>query len=230
MKRRIGLAVLVTLAVAASLGVTATGRTLADFARVLESIPIVQRDRVLAAVSLSLAGEGFPESEMYGLLERLAATPGAAAEKETIVLVLAYALEQGIPIDGLLSKASEGLARGVQLGPLGQLLDQRLRLLVETRDLFYAKGVFRAAPGTATTSPTTLPAERFDALLTQVGDALGDYLESGGSPFNGELIHREVENRLTKLRGGVLPASDVDLILPRIGADDLTRIVQTALG
>lgn len=217
--------------VVAFVGLTVTGVSLADFERVLGSIPISDPARVTAALTLAFSTEGFPVNETYSLLERLAASSGAAAEKEAIVLVFARAMEQGIPIASLLNKTSEGLARNVSLAPLGQLLQQRLRLLVEGRDLFHAKGIFRATPGAAAAAPVALlPAMRFDVLLSEFGDALGDYLESGGSPFNENLIHSEVTGRLTRLRGVALPASDVDLLLSRIVPADLTRIMQTALG
>lgn len=226
-----GRAAATAMSVVALAGLIVTGVSLADFERVLESIPVVDAPRVTAALSLAFSTEGFPADETYSLLERLRAAPGTAAEKEAIVLVFARAMEQGIPIASLLSKTTEGLARNVQLAPLGQLLEQRLRLLVEGRDLFHAKGIFRAMPGAAPAAPVVaLPVMRFDALLTEFGDALGDYLESGGSPFNGNLIHNEVTGRLTRLRGVALPASDVDLLLSRIVPADLTRIVQTALG
>jgi hypothetical protein len=169
-------------------------------------------------------------NETYRLLERLAAVLGSAADKEVIVLVITEAIEQGIPVDSLLNKTNEGLARAVALAPLGQLLEQRLQLLLESRDLLYSRGIFRASPGASVAAGAmALPPSRFDALLSNFGDALGDYLESGGSPFASQQIYDEVHERLTQLSGAVLTVSDVDLVFSRIEPADLTQVVLAAL-
>lgn len=206
--------------------------TLDEFKTVLSSIPIASEARVLAALELGLKSSccGFPANETYRLFGRLASATGSAADKEAIVLVIAKGIEQGLPVDSLLNKASEGLARGVSLSSLAQLLAQRLRLLEESRDLFYSRGLFRAAPGVSVAAgATALPAARFDALLSEFGDALGDYLESGGSPFEAQQIYNQVRARLTQLSGSVLTASDVELLLSRIDPADLTQVVLAAL-
>ncbi|MEN6369251.1 MAG: hypothetical protein ABFD77_06085 [Thermotogota bacterium] len=229
MRRLVGLlgVVGVVLAFAAGGGAQVV---LADFQRVLSAIPVTADGRILSTLDRALRQEGFPAAEVQRLFERLLAVPTAAADKEVVILTIVAALEEGIPVDGLLNKAFEGLARGVSLSPLNQLLQQRLRILIEARDLLYAKGIFRASAGTPTSSgASALPAARFDALLSQLGDALGDYLESGGSPHDGNLIDQNVEARLTMLRGSVLALGDVDLVLSRIGPEDLTRAVLAAL-
>jgi hypothetical protein len=226
------IALVAALACVAALGIATAAVTLDDFDRVLAAIPIVNEARVMAAFELGLKGSccGFPVDETYRLLERLAAVPGSAADKEAIVLAITQAIEQGIPVDSLLNKAFEGLARAVPLVPLGQLLEQRLRLLLESRDLFYSRGIFRASPGAAVAvGATALPPSQFDGLLSNFGDALGDYLESGGSPFEAQQIYDEVHERLTQLSGSVLTASDVDLIFSRIEPADLTQVVLAAL-
>jgi len=210
----------------------ATAVTLDDFSRVLASIPLASQTRVIAALELGLKNAccTFPVNETYRLFERLAAASGNAADKEAIVLVFAQGIEKGLPLTSLLSKASEGLARGVSLSSLGSLLAQRLKLLEQTRDLFYSRGVFRAAPGAPVAAgATALPASRFDALLSEVGDALGDYVEGGGSPFESQKIYDEVRARLALLSGSVLSAADVELLMTRIGPADLTQVILAAL-
>ena len=226
------IALVAALACVAVLGIAAAAVTLDDFARVLAAIPIVNEARVMAAFELGLKSSccGFPASETYRLLERLAAVSGSAADKEAIVLAITKAIEQGIPVDSLLNKAFEGLARAVPLAPLGQLLELRLRLLLESRDLFYSRGIFRASPGAAVAAgATALPPSQFDGLLSNFSDALGDYLESGGSPFEAQQIYDEVHARLTQLSGTVLAASDVGLVFSRVEPADLTQVVLTAL-
>lgn len=216
----------------ATWGAAATAVTIDDFASILASIPVASSARVVAALELGQKSGccGFPVDETYRLFERLASVSGTPADKEAIILVITRAIEQGIPVDSLLNKAFEGLARGVPLSSLGQLLEQRLRLLEESRDFFYARGIFRASPGGAVAAgATALPASRFDLLLSNFGDALGDYLESRGSPFEEQRIYDEVQARLTLLGGTVLSADDVELLLSRIDPADLTQVMLAAL-
>jgi hypothetical protein len=231
MRRRRPITLVAVVACIVALGIAAAAVTLEDFDRVLATIPIANEARVMAAFELGLASSccGFPANETYRLLERLAAVSGSAADKEAIVLAITQAIEQGIPVDSLLNKTFEGLARAVQLAPLGQLLELRLQLLLESRDLF-SRGIFRASPGASVAAgATALPPSRFDALLSNFADALGDYHESGGSPFESQQIYDEVHERLTQLSETVLTASDVDLVFSRIEPADLTQVVLAAL-
>ena len=232
MRGRRRMALVAALACVAALGIAAAAVTLDDFGRVLAAIPIANEARVMAAFELGLKSSccGFPVNETYRLLERLAAVSGSAADKEAIVLAITQAIEQGIPVDSLLNKAFEGLARAVPLGPLGRLLELRLQILLESQYLFWGKGILRASPGASVdAAATALPPSRFDALLSNFGDALGDYHESGGSPFEGQQIYGEVHERLTQLSGTVLTASDVDLVFSRIEPADLTQVILAAL-
>ncbi|MCX6100924.1 MAG: hypothetical protein NTV92_05825 [Candidatus Bipolaricaulota bacterium] len=216
--------------VGASMAVAAV--TLDDFERVLTSIPVASEARVIAALELGLKSSccGFPADETYRLFTRLADGSGSAADKETVILIVTHAIEEGIPIDSLLNKANEGLARAVSLTSLAQLLQQRLRLLEESRDLFWSYRIFRATPGAPVAAgATALSTSRFDSLLSNVGDALGDYLESGGSPFESQQIYDQVQARLTLLAGSVLSAEDVDTVLSRISPADLAQIVRKVL-
>ena len=228
MTKRLLVAAAVVAACLAGLAAAVGAVTLDDFATVLASVPVENQARVLAALDLGMKSSccGFPADQTYDLFHRLASAPGAASDKEAIILVFTQAIEQGLPIDGLLNKAFEGLARSVALPWLGQLLGQRVRLLEESRDLFYSRGIFRATPGASVAAgATALPPSRFDALLSNLGDALGDYLESGGSPFESQKIYDEVQARLTQLTGSVLVAADVELLLSRIGSEDLKQVV-----
>jgi hypothetical protein len=219
-----------TCIVGASMAVAAV--TLDDFERVLTLIPVASEARVIAALELGLKSSccGFPADETYRLFTRLADGSGSAADKEAVILIVTHAIEEGIPIDGLLNKANEGLARAVSLPSLAQLLQQRLRLLEESRDLLYSRGIFRATPGAPVAAgATALSTSRFDGLLSNFGDALGDYLESGGSPFESQQIYDEMQARLALLAGNVLSADDVELLLDRVGPADLTQVVLAAL-
>ncbi len=228
MKRRqfVALGIILTCLLGGAASVDAV--TLDDFARVLESIPVSNGARILAAVDVGLKSSccGFPANETYRLFERVASTTGSASDKEAILLVIAAAIEEGLPIDNVLNKANEGLARGISLTALRPFLAQRMRLLEECRDLFFSRGIFRATPGVPVAAgASALPASRFDALLSNTADALGDYLESNRSPFDSQTIYNEVQARLALLSTSVLDPADVELFESRVTPQDLEHVL-----
>jgi len=200
-----------------------------EFEQALRAIPVSDINRCVAAVELGLSQPDFPAGEILQLIERLATTSHSAQEKEALLLNVVVALEEGLPVDGLVTKGLEGLARGVPVPQIEQSLHQRLVLLAETRDLLYAKGIFSVAPGSPQSVPTALPTPRFNLLVTHISDTIADYLEGGGSPFEGQTLYQEVRFRLTSLEGVTLNAEDVDLVLRRIEPADMTRVALSAV-
>jgi len=202
---------------------------LADYEAVLLAIPVSDLGRVLGAIEFSLSQPDFPAFETLQYLDRLAASRYSVQEREALLSDIVVALEEGLPIEGLVTKGLEGLARGVPAAGIRQSLHQRLVLLAETRDLLYAKGIFSVAPGSPQSVDTALPTPRFNLLVTHISDTIADYLEGGGSPFEGQTLMQEVRFRLTSLEGAILNAADVELVLKRIEPADLTRVALSAV-
>ena len=204
------------------------GPGIPEFERALSSLDLPGEAEIRQAFELGFSQNRLAVEEALLLVEGLAHAPGNGPEKQGILLIVAGALRDGLPSSMLVSKACEGLARGVPLPTIEQGLAQRGRLEVEVRDLLYAKRIF-SAPTEAAAPSGALPPARFDALVSEIADALADYLEGGGSPLEGYLLLDAVTLRLTKLSGTVLPPQDVSLVLARIEAGDLTSVVLNAL-
>lgn len=202
---------------------------LSEYEQALHSIPISNLDFILSTIEWGMAQPDFPAEPLLRLIDRLAEHQAPAFEKEAIVLVLARALEEALPIEGLVNMALEGLARNVQLRSIEQGLSVRLILLAETRDLLYSKGIFSAPVGAPQTVPTAIPMPRFNQLLIHISETIGEFLEGGGSPFEGHVLYQEVHNRLTMLQGVTLLAEDVELVLDRIEPTDLTQVALAAV-
>jgi len=203
--------------------------SLMDYEQGLYSIPVSNPDFILFTIELGMTQADFPAEPLLRLIDRLASHPGAVFEKDGILIILAHALEDGLPIEGLVGKALEGLARNVSLQQIEQGLSQLLILLAETRDLFYSKGIFNAPAGAPQAVPTAIPTLRFNQLLIHVSGTIGDFLESGGSPFEGHLLYQGMHNRLTMLQGITLLPEDVELVLDRIEPSDLTQVALVAV-
>ncbi len=199
------------------------------FEEALRAVPVTDLDRFVAALELGAEQPDFPATETLQLIQRVSAAAGPAGQKEAVLFHLVVALEEGLPIDTLVAKALEGLARGVALDAIERSLGQRSVLLVETRDLFYSEGIFSVSTGTTPPVPTALPASRFNLLVTHISDTLADYLEGGNSPFEGQTMYQEVRFRLLSLAGATLNAEDVDLVLKRVEPADMTRVALSAV-
>ena len=202
---------------------------LMDYQRVLYSIPVSNPDFILSTVELAMTQPDFPAEPLLRLIDRLVDHPAPAFEKEAILIILAHAMEVGLPIEGLINRASEGLARGVALQQIEGGLSQHLILLAETRDLLYSKGIFSAPAGAPQPVTTAIPMPRFNQLLIHISEAIGEFLEGGGSPFEGHVLYQEVHNRLTMLQGVTLLVEDVELVLDRIEPSNLTQVALAAV-
>lgn len=215
------------LLVLTALGLLASAQIpLGEYEQVLFSIPASNPEFILSTIELGMTQEDFPAEPLLRLIERLADHPAEPFQKDAILMNLAHAMEVGLPIEGLVNKAFEGLARNVPLQHIEQGLSERLILLAETRDLLYSKGIFSAPAGSPQTVATAIPTLRFNQLLIHISEAIGDYLEGGGSPLEGHLLYQAVRNRLTMLQGVTLLPEDVELVLDRMGPSDLTQVAQ----
>ena len=227
---RIGRSATVLLLLTAAVALAVSAQVpLQDYERALYSIPVFNPDFMLSTIELAMTQEDFPAEPLLSFIERLADHPGEPFEKDAILMVLAHAMEVGLPIEGLVSKAFEGLARRIPLHQLESWLSQRMVLLAETRDLLYSKGIFSAPSGSPQTVPTAIPMPRFNLLLIHISEAIGDFLEGGGSPFDGHVLYQEVYNRLSMLQGVTLVPDDVQLVLERIEPSDLTQVALAAV-
>ncbi|MCK5245798.1 hypothetical protein KAR02_02800 [Candidatus Bipolaricaulota bacterium] len=223
--RKLGVLWIIVIPLSLAVGVLAQ-IPLMEYEQALYSIPVSNPDFILFAMELGMTQEDFPAQPLLQLIDRLANHQAPPFEKEAILLVLAHALEDGLPIESLINKAFEGLARGVPLQQIEQGLSKRLTLLAETWGLLLSKGILSVPAGSPQTVTTAIPTLRFNQLLIHVSETIGDFLEGGGSPFDGHVLYQEVRNRLTMLQGVTLLPEDVELVLERIGPSDLTRVAQ----
>jgi len=195
---------------------------------------------IMAALEVGFVQGRIEPNEVLHLIKRLSTVQGVPAEKEAILLTIAHALQDDLPVKILVDKVEEGLARNIPLtiilnGSGGQPrilgLVQRASLLEAVRDLLYSKRIFSAPEGTKAIS-TCLPNAYFDCLVSEIAGSLADYLEGGGSPLEGYLMFQQVSLRLQTLAGLREPpllAEDVDLVLERLTPTDLTNIVLAIL-
>jgi len=223
--------------------------SLADFRNALQQVPVGSLDRMLAAIEAGFTQPGFPANPLLSLIHHIAHIPASQEDKESVLLLitrameeglqiegliekgfeLSAALEEGLPIDGILLDALKGIAQRSPVVLIERKISQGLVLLRGVRDLLFEKDIFAVPVGGQRTIPSALPAPRFNQLVVQIADAVSDYIEGGGSPFEGHALYELVGDRLRRLPAQVVPVEDVELVLERISPADLTRVTLAAV-
>jgi len=241
MNRRFILVCVLVLGVAAAFSGPGLGQASPnDVYRALSELSLVHRQEILQAFRVGFSQERLSPPRMLRLVTRLTAAQGEPKEKEGILLTIARALEDDLPVTLLVGKAEEGLARRVPLGIIlnGSVGETRILGLVKreeilraVRDLLYFKRIFTAS-GKGQTVATSLPQSRFDRIVTEVADVLCDYTEAGESPLDGHLIYEKVRLRLetlSQLKEPPILPEDAALVLRRITPGDLTSVLLKVL-
>jgi hypothetical protein len=225
--------------VIAVMSLTAFGSqsTEADVQRALIALTPAHWQEIMSAFALGFERGQITIPVAYRLVNRLSAYQGNQGDKEQILMTIGRALQDDLPVEMLIEKTEEGMARGAPLslilmGSMGQPpilgLAQRVELMEATRDMLYTRRIFSAPPG-AKAATQSLPIARFNILVNEIADVLADYVESGGSPVQGYLLYQQVSERLTNLanlKAPIVPLADAQLVLERVTATDLSSIVE----
>ncbi|MCK4681534.1 hypothetical protein KAT59_00725, partial [Candidatus Bipolaricaulota bacterium] len=70
---------------------------------------------IMAALEVGFAQERIEPDEALHLIRRLSTVQGVPAEKEAILVTIAHALQDDLPVKILVDKVEEGLARNIPL-------------------------------------------------------------------------------------------------------------------
>ncbi len=209
-----------------------------DVYHALSSISLAHHDEIVRAFKLGFSLGRLVPSRTLSLVNRLVANRGNPADKDGILLTIARALEDDLPVTLLFDKTEEGLARNVPLGVIlngssGEVrilgLIQREAALESVSNLLLGH-IFRTT-GKDHTGAASLPRARFDRIVTEIADVLCDYVVAGGSPVNGYIIYQKVQTRLenmSKLKQPTILPGDAALVLKQIklDVDDLSKICE----
>lgn len=236
MRRIVFALFLTTCLLSAGFSLTGAEASIADVQEALVSLSLANSGEIMEAFTLGMSQGNLEPAEALHLIDRLTVRDADPEDTEGILLSIAQAIQDGLPVTMLIEKAEEGLARNVPLsiilnGANGQPrilgLSQRAYMLGAVRDLLYSKGIFSCPSGAQPVSQS-IPVGRFNTLVNETADCLADYVEAGGSPLEGHLMYQQVNGRLADLSNLTAPAilpEDARLAMDRITPADLTTIV-----
>ncbi|MCR4404122.1 MAG: hypothetical protein NUW06_02315 [Candidatus Acetothermia bacterium] len=181
------------------------------------------------AVLLQAFHKGFEEGALaperaLSFLRRVNASGAPIELREQVLLTIADALLKSVPVEMLLSKVEEGLAKGRPMDEILAEIQERKLTLEGVKALFESKG-FRAGIELQIGSATlTLSVELTGLVITDVAGALEDYVRSGKDPTDSFAVYQEVLLRLQRDRS--IPPMLTEWVGANIRPEELGRIAQ----
>ncbi|MFQ6090971.1 MAG: hypothetical protein ACE5LD_06000, partial [Candidatus Bipolaricaulia bacterium] len=154
---------------------------------------------------------------------------GAAIElREQVLLTIAAALLEEVPVEMLVSKVEEGLARGRPMEEILAEIQERKATLEEVKALLESKGFKVGIELQLGAITVTLSFELTGVVITDVAGALEDYVRNGNDPADSFAVRQAALLRLQRDRS--VPAGVTEWIAASVSADELGRIARNIAG
>jgi len=117
-----------------------------------------------------------------GFLQRLTAADGSTNDLEIILAAIATGLLQDLPVEMLINKVDEGLARGFSLDVIAGEVVERGQTLLEVKAMLTGKGIVIATDGNGFSLIAV------DAAVTDIANVLENHVRSGKASNDGTLL------------------------------------------
>ena len=223
MKRLYGCGLIWGMALAALLSFAALAATEQDVLNLIGQLPFSTADKTFLSTAYK---KGMDEGRLapnlaMDLLQKVGVQNNAPVDQRKDVLVtIGQALLEELPVDMLISKAEEGVAKGVSMSDILQEIQERKVTLEQVKTLFDQRGLHSNV--TDRSSPYTQ--ESIDAAITDVAGSLEDYVRGGNNPNDATAVKATVESTLNL--DGRLPTALVSAIDEQFSENDLGTIAQ----
>jgi len=211
--------VLLALAIVVSLPLGVWAASKADVSNLVGSMPLAPSviNTVNAGFQRGIDDGRLTVDEAFGFLQRIATSGAAIEDRQTILLAIAQSLLEDLPVEMLVNKVDEGLARGLPLDVVAKEIVERRQTLIEVRALMAQKGVTIQqqpnGPGFARTA--------VDAAITDSATVLESHIRSGKKPNDGTLLNATLT---TLQRDGRVPSTVFSALAGTLGEADLARV------
>jgi len=211
------------IALALLLGLTALATTEQDVLNLIAQLPFSATDNSFLATSYKKGmddGRLTPD-QAVDLIQKVGLQNNAPVDQRKDVLVtIGQALLEELPVDMLVSKAEEGVAKGVSMSDILKQIQERKVTLEQVKALFDQHGIrSNVADRTSPYTQTII-----DAAISDVASALEDYVRGGSNPNDAASVKTAV--LATLKQDGRLPAGLVSSIDEHVSDSDLSAIAQ----
>lgn len=147
----------------------------------------------------------------FDFLQRVSTSGAEIKDRETVLVAIANALLEDLPVDMLINKVVEGLARGLAMDVISQEIVERKLTLGEVKALLGQKSV----------SAASFPQTAVDAAITDIATVLENHVRSDKSPNDGTLRDQVLG---TLGRDGRVTSSLFQMLSNSLGEGDLAAI------
>ncbi len=223
MKKTNGSGLVLGIALMLLLSLTVLAATQQDVLNLIAQLPFSAADKNALTTSYKKGmddGRLTPDQAIQ-LLQKIGLQSNAPVDQRKDLLVtIGQALLEELPVDVLISKAEEGVAKGVPMSAILNEVQERKATLEQVKALFDQRGIRSNAVDE--TSP--YPQAVIDAAISDVASALEDYVRGGSNPNDAPAVKGVVLSTLKQ--DGRLPTGLVSSIDEHLSDADLSTIAQ----
>lgn len=158
------------------------------------------------------------------LLQRVNESGAPIPLREQVLLTIAEALLRSVPVEMLLSKVEEGLAKGRPMDEILWEIRERKATLEEVKALLEGKGFVVGLELQLGAVTVNLTFELAGKVITAVAEALEDYVRGGGDPADEIGVKQAVILRLQRDRS--IPREITTWLEATISGKELSQIAQ----
>ncbi len=194
------------------------------------SLPAEEKNIWLAILPEALEKDLVDPTVAYTFFQRLVGTP--AYFVSGLTAVMQEVLAQGLPVDSLMNKASQGIVMGRGWDLIIDEIRLRGAILVATGSALAPHRPPAEARAKASVRvggwSFTMRTPTWEDLVVEVAEAISDYIVGGGDINNWGAIEAFVRYRLLQLKGRGLPQDLVERALGVLSPQFVGEIVSRA--
>jgi len=182
------------------------------------------KETLKAALKKGFADGRITPERALQFLQRIEATVASVELKEGVLLTIAFALLEDLPVEMLINKVEEGLAKGVTMDLILAEIQERFFTLREVKLLLDGKGLKVNLEIQVGLFSLKLSITLMDIVITDIAGALEDYVRGGGNPEDTKGVKEAVISRLRQDKR--VPDPMTNLIEQIVSGEELSQIAQ----
>jgi hypothetical protein len=171
-----------------------------------------------AASQSAIAGSRLSAEETLDMLQKLESSSATQAQKEQLLTTMTNSLNNGVPIDVLMSELLEGISLGAPISLVVSNVQEIAQTLQEVKNLLDSKGIAASQYGQT----------EADTAISEMTQALEDYIANSSNASsdaqNSDAVESFVDGRLQNLIGRGLSQTIFSAIQSNVQGAELSVI------
>ncbi|HEY5595639.1 MAG TPA: hypothetical protein VIL47_00010 [Candidatus Bipolaricaulota bacterium] len=196
-----------------------------DVANLIQSMPLSASAKatVNAGFLRGIADGRLTADQALAFLQRIATSGASIEDRQTVLVSIGQTLLEDIPVEMLINKVDEGLARGLPMDVIAAEVVERRQTLVEVKALLNLTGIQIQQQ----TNEPGFPRSAVDAAVTDIATVLENHVRSGKQANDGTLLDTALA---TLDRDGRVAQQLFEALAAALTEADLTAIAGNIAG